>query len=300
MSRLKIPIRGSLCVSAHPLSAFLRSPCASLNLESKKCRRSLPLISIGQKISLKICCQVVMYIIAAALSVLITTTILVPTNVFVTTSTEVTTYIPTETTQLVPITIITTLPITKHTSISTVVNVPVTVTIPTTTTMSTTSSVLSVNYNPISVLLPLYILSTTLGVAFGGISLVGNLKYPHPNTADAYKICSIVVMTISFVFTVTSAVFQDERITVKGNIWGNHANVGIDIVKWFGSVGCIIAGAIKHKFKPVEKENIRVWIILVVTFVVAVVGLLSSSGSCYTDKGNSLHGFSFWWVGFIA
>ena len=241
-----------------------------------------------------------MHIVAAALSVLITTTFLVPTNVFLTTSTTVTTYVPTETTQLVLVTVVTALPVTKHTSIQTVVNVPVTVTIQTTTAVSTTTSVPFVNYNPLSALLPLYIVFFIVGVAFFIISLVGNLKYPHANTADAYKFFSIAVISISFVFTVTSAVFQNEEITVKGNIWGNHANVGIDVVTLAGSLGCIIAGAKKHTLKPVSKEQLRAWIILIVSFVTAVVGLLSSRGSIYEKDGNPLRGLRFWWVGFIA
>ena len=85
---------------------------------------------------------------------------------------------------------------------------------------------------------------------------------------------------------------------MKGNIWGNHANLAIDVVTMLGVFGCVWGAAKKHGLKK-TKPVVRVWIIVVMTFCAALIGMLSSAGSIYRPEGNGLREMRFWWIGGI-
>jgi len=240
-----------------------------------------------------------MHLLAAVVTFFTSTTITIPTVSLLTSSTQIATVIPLSTVEYVPTTIVTSYQTTKVISTSINTYIPVTITVSTDVPVPTTTSISGINYNLAGALATLYSIAFLIGGAFAGLSYAANTKTPHVNTVDGYKIASIVVITISFAFTVASVVFQDEAITVKGNIWGNHANVAVDVVTVFGIIGCVGGGKAKYGFKG-TKEVIKVWMILGVAGAAAIVGVLSSGGSIYPYSDNPLSGMRYWYFGFIC
>jgi hypothetical protein len=177
-----------------------------------------------------------MYFLRAATSIIIIITVTVPTEIYITSSTPVTSYYTTSTVQLIPTTIVKSLPVTHFRSIPTLIHAPLTITVSTDLPVPTTTSIPPLDYNPPHALWPIYSVAILLGSGFLGLSFAGNVDEPHRKTTDSYIGASIVVLTISFLFSITSLIYEDEELTVKGNIWGNLANLAADIVTMLGGL----------------------------------------------------------------